>query len=136
MKSLIKSIGKLFLKLLIVCALLAGLSLPTAQAQQNNQSISQPDLAIVSGIESMSDATKDALTARGFLVKKKIGQTWHYELETIVYRSFPPNAELFFVYQSNDTLLWSGGRDIVEFDARLGLEVLPGTTIVNTWQLN
>jgi len=82
----------------------------------------------------MSDATKDALTVRGFLVKKKIGQNWHYELETIVYRSFPPNAELFFVYQSNDTLLWSGGRDIVGFDAKLGLEALPETTIVNTWQ--
>ena len=93
MKSLIKSIGKPFLIWPISFAVLAGLSLPI-QAQQNNQPISQPDLAIVSGIESMSDATKDALTARGFLVKKKIGQNWHYELEMIVYRSFPPNSEL------------------------------------------
>ena len=93
MKSLIRSTGKPFLIWLISFAVLAGLSLPI-QAQQNNQPISQPDLAIVSGIESMSDATKDALTTRGFLVKKKIRQTWHYELETIVYRSFPPNAEL------------------------------------------
>ena len=34
----------------------------------------------------------------------------------------------------NDTLLWLGGRDIVGFDDRLGLEELPETTIVNTWQ--
>lgn len=106
----------------------------SSQQRLYQQRISRPDSSIVFTINTLTDQQKEVLYNYGYLTKKKIGKIEYYQIELVTYYSFPPSAELYWVYQSGGALIWVGGRDIIATNTK-GDEICPDTTIINVWQL-